>query len=269
MTFKDAPLDPGASAQNRLGWMLRILRESHGESQPVLADALGVSFQTISHWEHTGKIKLSACRDLDIRWNTAGWLERLWYEAREGQGPHQFGEFTRYERSATGLRIFGMGWVPGLLQTPEYARTAFTIYNVPDVGVELARRLERQETLTRATPPQVWITLDEAVLERPVGGPAVMREQMARLIELGEMRHIMLRLVPKDAGGYHGLDGAFHLMTTAGRTVAYVWAPGGGYLVQDGTQVETFINRWESIGVHALTWDHSKDLLIRALEGYS
>jgi hypothetical protein len=165
------------------------------------------------------------------------------------------------------LRIFGLGWIPGLLQTPDYSREAFKIYGRSDMEEQMRRRLERQETLTRTPPPRAWITLDQAALERPVGGPAVMRAQIARLIELGEMPHVTLRLVPKDVGGYQGLDGAFHLMTAMGRTVAYVWSAGGGYLVQDGEQVDTYLDRWESIGLHALAWDSSKEIMTKVMEG--
>src|SRR5262249_41805156 len=151
-----------------------------------------------------------------------------------------------------------------LLQTPDYARTVLTVYNEPDIEEMLAQRLERQQALARTPAPQVWVVLDEGVLDRPIGGSEIMREQIARLIELGEMPHISLRLVPKQAGGHQGLDGAFHLMSSGGRTVAFISAPGGGFLVQGGAQVETFMNRWEAIGVHALTWEGSKELLTRA-----
>lgn len=269
MTFENSPLDPGAGTQQRLGWMLRILREAHRESVRVLAEALDASVQSISNWEHTGKIKVEIVRELDLRWNTAGLLERFWYEAQDDQKPRHFGEFARYERTATAMRIFGAMWIPGLIQTPEYARAAFVAYKVADVEDALKRRLERQEALSRTPPPRVWITLDEGVLERPVGGADTMRDQLARLMALGEMPHVTLRFVPKNIGGYLGLDGSFHLMSAAGRTVAYVYAPGGGFLVQDGAQIEMFMNRWEDISERALTWDTSKEIITKAMEGYT
>lgn len=252
-----------------LGYVLRLLRHEHGESLETVADYLSVSFQSVSSWEHARvRMNVKYCRKLDARWNTGGLLELLHTAAKQGQKPHQFGEFARFERVATEIRVFGALWVPGLIQTREYARAAALSWGELDIDRLLEQRRERQELLARTPPPQLWIILDEGVLDRPVGGPKTMREQIARLIELGEIPHVTLRIVPKSIGGYRGLDGAFHLMSTGGRSVAYVEAPGGGFLVQSGAQVEEFMNRWDAISSCALTWDASKDLLLEAMEGY-
>jgi uncharacterized protein DUF5753 len=270
MPLEETPLDPSLGPWHLLGYVLRLLRHEHNESLTDVAVVLSVSFQTISNWEHArARMHVKNARILDARWQTGGLLEMHHRAAVDGQKPRQFGEFTRYERTATTMRIYGMVWVPGLLQTPDYARTALETYREPDPEGVLAQRLDRQKALARTPAPDVWIILDEAALDRPIGSSKIMHDQIKRLIELGETARISLRVVPKRAGAHQGLDGEFELMSSGGRTVAFVAAPGGGFLVQGGAQVERFMSRWEAIGVHALAWEGSKEVLMKALEAYT
>lgn len=270
MAPTEKALEPGLGPWHLLGYTLRILRHEHGESLTDTAKHFPVSRQTVSHWEtayvHMG---LKYCRKLDERWNTGGLLETLHHIAKQGRQANWFGTFGRIEQEADGLKIFAALWVPGLLQTEAYARASFQVIDAANVEEGLALRRERQKRLTGDNPPRVWVVLDQGVLERPVGGPKVMREQIQHLLALGEMSQISLRVVPTSTGGYRGLDGSFHLMTGRGRTVAYVEAPGSWRLVQGSDEVENFAIRWEDISAHALPWDASRDILIKLMERYS
>jgi hypothetical protein len=126
--------------------------------------------------------------------------------------------------------------------------------------------MARQEILRRPVPPDVWITLAESVLDWPVGGRPVLIEQLARLMEISEHPNIVLRIVPKSAGAYDGLDGPFMVLSGKNGDTTYVDAPNGGRLVVDSSEVQSFIDRFDRIGAHALPVDSSRSLIKEVME---
>jgi hypothetical protein len=103
--------------------------------------------------------------------------------------------------------------IPGLLQTEEYARAVLAAAHPasPETEVErlVSARMDRQAILDQAEPPLLWVILDEGVLIRPVGGPAVMRDQIERLVKAARQPRIVLQVVPCGAGAHAGLAGQF------------------------------------------------------------
>jgi hypothetical protein len=243
---------------------LRILRHEHEESLTDTAKDLGVSHKSVSAWEHARyKIDLKYCVALDERWDTGGLLELLRSFAKEGRQRNWFGDFTRYEREATHLKIFQATTIPGLLQTEVYARMVLVTSRSPRVDLDVTERMTRQRILTGDDPPEMSIILDGRVFD---SAPSeIMRGQIEHLLALGEMPHVTLRLVPKRAEWYVGLVGGFHVITSYRRDVVYVDAPGGGRLVH-GSETEDFQRRWEDIGTRALPWDLTRDRLITLME---
>jgi hypothetical protein len=136
----------------------------------------------------------------------------------------------------------------------------------PDVEGSLARRMARQAVLDRPNPPELWILLAETVLACAVGGPKVMREQLAALLEASERPNVMLRVVPNSAGANQGLDGPFKVIRVQERDVAFVEAPGGGRLILGTAEVQSFGIRFERIGAEALSPAASRSLIERLME---
>ncbi|MEU2296724.1 helix-turn-helix domain-containing protein [Streptomyces antibioticus] len=127
-----------------------------------------------------------------------GWWQR--YDKR--LMPEWFDRLVGLQEAATAIRTFEMQYVPGLLQTPAYAR-AVVERGLPSApGREVERRVElrtrRTELLHRPDAPQVWAILDESVLLRVLGSRDVMREQLGRLIELARLPHVTVQIVPLD-----------------------------------------------------------------------
>jgi hypothetical protein len=106
--------------------------------------------------------------------------------------------------------------VHGLFQTEAYARAVTLLGNTVAPAEEIDRRvrlrLKRQDLLTGPRPPQVWAVLDEGALRRPFGGRTVMREQLNRLIELSELRHVTIQAVPFSRGGHAAAGGSFSVL---------------------------------------------------------
>jgi hypothetical protein len=142
---------------------------------------------------------LSLARDA----NAPGWWQRY-----SDVAPNWFQPYIDLEAAASLIRLYHVQFVPGLLQTRDYARAI--IRGAPELssGEELERRvdlrIERQQLLTRPDPPHVWVVLDEAVLHRAIGGRDVLRAQLAALVEATKLPNITLQVVPFDTGKHPG-----------------------------------------------------------------
>ncbi|MDT0551449.1 DUF5753 domain-containing protein, partial [Streptomyces lonegramiae] len=100
----------------------------------------------------------------------------------------------------------------GLLQTEEYARALIGMEHPREVDEMVAARLERQRVLEREDPPVLWVVLSEAVLHQEVGGPDVMRGQLARLLEFRDNPWVNIQVLPFTAGQYPAMLGSFNLL---------------------------------------------------------
>lgn len=142
---------------------------------------------------------------------------RVWWAPYSDVITQRYASYIAFEADAASVRNFETTLVPGLLQTPEYARAVISALR-PDraqdeidalVNVRLARQ---NATLRRAEPLKCWAIMDEAVLQRTIGGPDVMVKQLRRLLEASEEPHITLQVLPYQAGGHAGLHGSFVIL---------------------------------------------------------
>ncbi|MFF0447315.1 helix-turn-helix domain-containing protein [Streptomyces sp. NPDC004609] len=136
-----------------------------------------------------------------------------WWHAYRGLLPPEYRDFISLEAQACSVRTLETSVVPGLLQTPAYARavTRATLEELPDATVEsLAEvRITRQAVLRAREPLKLRVVLDEAALRRQVGGPRVMREQLRELVRSARLPHVRLQVLPFSVGAYVGLANSF------------------------------------------------------------
>jgi transcriptional regulator with XRE-family HTH domain len=135
--------------------------------------------------------------------------ERGWWHAHSDVMPAWFSVYVGLEEAARSLWIYHPELVPGLFQTAEYAREIISTDNPgaspEEIEGRVQLRMARQSLLTRVTdPPAITVVLNEAVLRRAVGGPAVMARQCTRLIGLSELPTVALHVLPFSAGLHHG-----------------------------------------------------------------
>jgi len=127
-----------------------------------------------------------------------------------------FEEYLGLEAAASVIRTFELQFVYGLFQTEAYARAVTLLGNAAAPAEEVDRRvslrLKRQDLLTASRPPQVWAIIDEGALRRPVGGRAVMRGQLNRLIEVVGLRQVTIQVVPFSRGGHAAAGGSFTVL---------------------------------------------------------
>ncbi|MFI5617508.1 helix-turn-helix domain-containing protein [Streptomyces sp. NPDC051567] len=257
-------LNPDRSPGAAFGARLRSLREARGWTQEELGGRMGYSGQHISAVE-TGRKPPTKhfSQDADIAFGRVGGadtFEREWNELRNGSLLEGFPEYVGYESRAVEIRLYNVGIVPGLLQTPQYARVladsavrrgAIT----PDQADERVSFLaERQAALVRQQPPMLFVVLDESCIRRPVGGAAVMDAQLAHLVAFAEQPNTLLQVAPYDIGERRSFDLPVNLLTLPDRSViCYAESQAQGNLERDSPSVLPILTAYHQLQAESLS----------------
>jgi len=248
---------------------LIAMRKQRGWTQEELAARMLVSTSTIANIESGYRAPTPAqAAKADEVFGTPGTFQR--HERRMRGIPFSAGfrPFQPHEAAARLIRTFQHSLVPGLFQSRAYAQTITETY--PETTAEDAKervdgRMGRQAILFREDPPppRVHALLDEQVLHRNVGGPAVMAGQLEHLAELALMPRISIQVVPADRP-HAGLLGAFVIAET-GQTPAIVYLENAldGQVMESAAEAEAMDVVFRALQVEALTGSAS---LIRMKE---
>jgi transcriptional regulator with XRE-family HTH domain len=216
-----------------LGTQLRRLREAKRISLGDAGSVIRASHSKMSRLE-TGRVGFKdrdltdlltlygvideqdreALRALARRASAPGW----WHDYSDIL-PSWFEAYVGLEEAAAQIRAYEVQFVPGLLQTEDYAR-AVTLLGHPDAPApEIERRVRlrmaRQVVLTRPDPPNLWAVLDEAVLRRPAGSPDVMRGQLEHLLKMARQPNVTIQIIPFQVGVHAAAGGAFSILRFA------------------------------------------------------
>ncbi|RAY15692.1 hypothetical protein DPM19_07870 [Actinomadura craniellae] len=270
MTTVRELLDPDRSLWHLIAVELRRQRELNRLSGSRLGVVLDCDRSTVSRYE-SGILKLPIkhAKILDREWGTEGLFARLVHYAKSKNSEDWFIGLTEYEAYATRIKMWEVSWVPGLLQTPDYARAALAVGIVDDPEAALEKRMSRQAAVFgRPKPPYISVLLNWTVLAQPVGSAKVMREQLARLLEVGELPNVSVRVVEQGSAAHVGLDGSCMLFTVDDRDIGYADAPHGGRLIRDLAEVHNIAVRFDRIGDMAAPVGPSRALIEKAMESY-
>jgi transcriptional regulator with XRE-family HTH domain len=255
--------------RRRLASELRRLREAAGLTIDEVGDKLECSASKISRIE-TGHVGVTPrdVRDMlelyPVDEDQREALVQLAREARKKGWWHAYNEvftgaFVGLESDASFLHAHQALLVPGLLQTEDYMRAIMGAIR-PDQREEeterkVAARLTRQNLLTDTQPPEYWAILDEAVLRRVVGGPAVMREQLRRLLDVAALPHVTLQVLPFGAGAHAGMEGPFMILgfpEPADPDVVYVENTISGSYLEEPSEVYRYTLMFDHLRATAL-----------------
>ncbi len=179
-----------------------------------------------------------------------------------------FRQWAKLEEQAVSLCTYECRVVPGLLQTPAYAK-AVTLSVPPlkddeQVERQVAARLARQELLRRKQPIALSFIIEQAVIERGTGGVEVTRELIDRLLCIGELNHVELQIMPLHQPEHAGFDGPMQLLETPeNKWLGYAEGQRGGMLVSEPKEVSILYQRYAKMRSQALTPEDSASLLKR------
>lgn len=228
---RDQPVDGPTAVRIIVGAQLRQLREERGLTRAEAGETIRSSESKLSRME-LGRVgfKLRDVKDLLTLYGVDDEAEREavlarvrvanepgWWQPYNDVTPNWFQRYLGLEATASLIRTYEVAFVPGLLQTEEYARAVMRLSHGTSKLDEMERRvrlrLKRQQMLTRSDSPRLWAVVDEAALRRPVGGRGVMRDQLEWLISMViKAPNVSLQVVPLAAGGYAAAGSPFTIL---------------------------------------------------------
>ncbi|WP_328299911.1 helix-turn-helix domain-containing protein [Streptomyces sp. NBC_00435] len=274
-------------SRRRLGSELRRLRQISGMTSQQVADRLLISQPKLSFLENGRRlIKPRDVRDLcwlygvqdqrlvDDLMRLAG--ESGWQGWWNAYGDIPYGAYIGLETEAAVIRTYEPLVIPGLLQTPAYARAiiAGTIpHATPDQAAALLQvRLRRQDRLNeRGNPLRLSAVLDESALRRVVGSREVMREQLEHLTHFGVQSHITVQVLPHGVGAHPGVSGQFSLLEFAGTTdvnVVYLEGFTSDRYLEKRSDVRRYSDTYAHVQARALNPDSTRQFITEVIKEY-
>jgi hypothetical protein len=269
-----------------LGAQLRRLREASGVTREMAGYEIRGSESKISRMELgrvgfkerdiTDLLTLYGVTDPDQRASLQELARQAnqpgWWHRYNDLLPSWFQAYLGLEAATSRIRTYEVQFIPGLLQTPDYAQAVVRLGHAGASADEIARRvqirIERQQILTRERPPHLWAVVDEAALRRPIGGPQVMHDQLAALIGATKLPNIRLQVIPFHAGGHAAAGGAFSVLRFPEQDlpdVVYVEQLTGALYLDRREDVEAYAAAMERLCVEAEPLSRTPDFLHQIL----
>ena len=285
--FVTTPTSGGPTVRRiMVGVQLRRLREDAGISREDAGYTIRASESKISRLE-LGRVSFKErdITDLLTHYGVADAEQREallamareantpgWWHNYDDVLPSWFQTYVGLEEAATLIRSYEVQFVPGLLQTEDYAR-AVTIAGNPDARAEeverrVSLRTTRQQVLTRPYPPTVWAVVDEAALRRPIGGSKVMRAQIRRLLDLMDLPNVTVQVMPFRFGGHAADGGAFSILRFPEPDlpdVVYIEQLGSALYLDKRENVDRYVQTMDRLTVDSQPPDITAETLSKIL----
>jgi transcriptional regulator with XRE-family HTH domain len=264
--------------RRQLGLELRRLREAAGVTIDHVAARLDCSASKISRIEtgHTGVNARDLRGMLDVFGVGDAEAELLLDVARQARqkgwwqlyGAVLTSAYVGLEAAADAIWAYEALVVPGLLQSEAYARAMIAAAR-PDSSAEevdkrVSLRMGRQSLLSQDDPVQLWVVLDEAVLRRPVGGRAVMRQQLEHLARVAGQPNVTLQVLPFAAGAHTGMDGTFTMLlyeSSAHQDVVFAANAAGGLFLEKDDELQRYAFIFDHLRASAMRPDDSVEMI--------
>lgn len=274
--------------RRRLGQELRRLRELKGMTAEEVAERLLVSQSKISRLEN-GRRSISQrdVRDLcgvyeveDQR--IVDSLMEMARDSRQQGWWHTFGDipysvYIGLETDAESLRVYEPQLVTGLLQTRAYAEAlvqgALPETSTAEIEKRVQVRMRRQERITAENNPlRLWVVLDEAALKRVVGSKLVMREQLDHLIEMSQLPHVTVQVLPFEVGAHPGLNGQYAILEfadAADSSVVYIEGVTSDLYLEKAQDVQKYAVMYEHLRAQSLNVEQSRQFIAKVAKEYA
>ncbi|MFG2532699.1 helix-turn-helix domain-containing protein [Streptomyces sp. NPDC048516] len=254
--------------RRRLAIELKKLREDHGLTCNQVGESLDWSGSKVNRMETgQGRIQPSDIDALCRFYNTTDELRELlkdlakhsktrgWWHAYGSAVPTWFSVYVGLEQAACSLRTYESEFVPGLLQTADYARELHRATAQPspdDVEQMIAVRMERQALLTAPQAPDLWAILHESVLRHAIGNREVMQAQFERLLKVAQLKNVTVQVLPFDSGSYPA-TGAYTML-------GFPEQEDPGIVYRDGLTDAVYLEQPSDIAQYAKAFDNLRAL---------
>lgn len=266
----------------RLAGELRRLREAAGLSREAVTATTGLDESSIyrvetaqtrpqrrtvmallSTYGITDQTKIAEMVDLAKTAGQPGWVQTY-----EDYLSEQYTVYIGFEGEASKLSNYETVFVPGLLQTRDYARAVIrgVVPAITDERVDrhVEARMRRQDVFQRTDPMQLWAVIDEAAIRRQVGGADVMKAQLQHLAEAAKAPHITIQIIPYEAGAHPGMPGSFVVMEfpdPSDAALVYTDSMAGDLFLEKESDVARYRATFQQLVAQALSPAATKRIL--------
>jgi transcriptional regulator with XRE-family HTH domain len=265
----------------RLAAELRQLRSSAGMTQDEVGERTGINVATLYRIERA-RVRpqtrtLRTLLDLygadeqqqaDLIALLRDARQRGWLHAYQSELPEQYTTYIGFEGEARSVWNYESLFIPGLLQTEDYARAVIRAVlpwaSRDEVERRVEVRMERQDVLRNDNPLELWVIVDEAALRRQVGGQPVMHAQLGHLIEAADLPNVTFQVIPFDVGAHAGMPGSFVFMQfgeAAIPDVVYIDSMAGDLFLEADADVRRYRLVSEHLRAVAVSPDESRSLV--------
>ncbi|WP_228002782.1 helix-turn-helix domain-containing protein [Nocardia australiensis] len=270
----------------RLSVLLSDMREHAGLTKEEVSGKTGINITTLYRIEtaqaRPQRRTLGAMLDLYgvTDQQRADALELLSDALKPGMSrPYEasltdvYAAYINFESEALSARHYQTSFIPGLLQTEQYAiaviDTSMPKLEASALERRARARLDRAAVLTKTDPLELWVVLDEAAIRRMVGGPEIMYGQLTRLLEETEKKNVILQILPFEAGAHPGMAGSFTLLdfpNPADPELVYVEGIAGDELIEGHIEIRRFGVIFDQLRAMAMSPRDSMNLINKAAE---
>ncbi|MGA4839281.1 helix-turn-helix domain-containing protein [Streptomyces sp. G45] len=264
-------LEEPSGMPRTFGRVMRRFRVLAGMERAELGARTGYSESTIASFEQGRRIPPPAfIVRVDEVLGARGVLAEMTEDLERAQYPVFFQSAAALERKAVGLHVFAVQAAPGLLQTKDYAEAVFTsrrpALDAETVEQRVTARLARRAIFERKPAPTISFVLEESILRRRLGGRAVLRGQLERILLVGQGHNVEIQVMPDACEEHAALSGPFTLIeTTKGRRIAYVEAHRHSHLFTDRSTVRELEDQYGVLRAQALSPRESLALVEKLL----
>ncbi|GAA5613902.1 XRE family transcriptional regulator [Streptomyces platensis] len=211
------PEDETRAVVEAVGRQLKLWREAAGLRPAELGKALGYGENLIYKIERGARIPRPELLDkADEVLDAGGKIAAMKKDVERARYPKKVRDLEKLETKAVELGAYGNHNINGLLQTEEYSRALYDMrrpsYSQDEIERHVAARMARQKIFERQPLTTLTFVQEEVTLRRPLGGRMVMRRQLERVLEMGQLRHVEIQVMPTEREDHAGMSGELQLL---------------------------------------------------------
>ncbi|MFD7437615.1 helix-turn-helix transcriptional regulator [Streptomyces sp. NPDC059861] len=251
--------EEAAAVLRAVGRQIKVWREAAGMRQAEFGAAIGYGEEMVSSVERARRIPKPDFLDkADEVLGAEGKISAMKEDVEKARYPKNVRDLTKLEGEAVELGAYTTQHIHGLLQTPDYAQAVYELrrpaYAEDEIERHVAARMARKAVFERTPRPLVTFVQEEVTLRRPTGGTMVLRNQLEHLLEMGQLRHVSIQVMPTDREDHSGLSGPFRLLKLQdGKTVGHLEVQLHSRVISDPREVQVLEMRYGMIRAQALS----------------
>ncbi|MGC0211554.1 helix-turn-helix domain-containing protein [Streptomyces levis] len=250
--------EEAAAVLRTVGRQIKMWREAAGLKQAELGAAIGYGEEMVSSVERARRIPKPDFLDkADEVLHAGGKLAAMKADVEQARYPKTVRDLTKLEDQAIELGAYSALHIHGLLQTPDYAEALYAMrrpsYPQDEIERHVAARMARKAVFDRAPQPLITFVQEEMTLRRPLGGKMVLRRQLEHLLQVAELRHVEIQVMPMDREDHAAVMGSFRLLKLQdGKALGHTESQLYDRVISDPKDVQVLDMRYGMIRAQAL-----------------